>query len=141
MLIRVNMEDLRADPQPALYELYRRCKLEEMGFKDTDPEQQNPSGTSPISPAQPSSQPTPGQREACPGRIHRAGETQDPRPSAGRLSLASSTCLSLLCPGTPARGCCRHGGLVKPRCCAFKNGGGEEARDGETVILLPQVFA
>uniref|UniRef100_A0A673LP97 Septin n=1 Tax=Sinocyclocheilus rhinocerous TaxID=307959 RepID=A0A673LP97_9TELE len=38
MLIRVNMEDLREHPRPRHYELYRRCKLEEMGFKDTDPD-------------------------------------------------------------------------------------------------------
>ncbi|KAJ8266053.1 hypothetical protein GJAV_G00125370 [Gymnothorax javanicus] len=38
MLIRVNMEDLREKTHTRHYELYRRCKLEEMGFKDTDPE-------------------------------------------------------------------------------------------------------
>uniref|UniRef100_A0A8C5BJB8 Septin n=2 Tax=Gadus morhua TaxID=8049 RepID=A0A8C5BJB8_GADMO len=38
MLICVNMEDLREQTHTAHYELYRRCKLEEMGFKDTDPE-------------------------------------------------------------------------------------------------------
>ena len=38
MLIRVNMEDLREQTHARHYELYRRCKLEEMGFKDTDPE-------------------------------------------------------------------------------------------------------
>ncbi|MEE6496910.1 hypothetical protein FKM82_002525 [Ascaphus truei] len=37
MLIRVNMEDLREQTHTRHYELYRRCKLEEMGFKDTDP--------------------------------------------------------------------------------------------------------
>ncbi|XP_078509219.1 septin-8 isoform X4 [Lissotriton helveticus] len=40
MLIRVNMEDLREQTHTRHYELYRRCKLEEMGFKDTDPESQ-----------------------------------------------------------------------------------------------------
>ena len=38
MLIRVNMEDLREQTHARHYELYRRCKLEEMGFKDTNPE-------------------------------------------------------------------------------------------------------
>ncbi|KPP70970.1 septin-11-like, partial [Scleropages formosus] len=38
MLICVNMEDLREQTHARHYELYRRCKLEEMGFKDTDPE-------------------------------------------------------------------------------------------------------
>uniref|UniRef100_A0A673VE63 Septin n=1 Tax=Suricata suricatta TaxID=37032 RepID=A0A673VE63_SURSU len=38
MLIRVNMEDLREQTHSRHYELYRRCKLEEMGFKDTDPD-------------------------------------------------------------------------------------------------------
>ncbi|KAK2496493.1 hypothetical protein MC885_006237 [Smutsia gigantea] len=38
MLIRVNMEDLREQTHSQHYELYRRCKLEEMGFKDTDPD-------------------------------------------------------------------------------------------------------
>lgn len=36
MLICVNMEDLREQTHTRHYELYRRCKLEEMGFKDTD---------------------------------------------------------------------------------------------------------
>ncbi|KAG5263963.1 hypothetical protein AALO_G00270590 [Alosa alosa] len=40
MLIRVNMEDLREQTHARHYELYRRCKLEEMGFKDTDPDNQ-----------------------------------------------------------------------------------------------------
>ncbi|XP_072846296.1 septin-8 isoform X1 [Pogona vitticeps] len=40
MLIRVNMEDLREQTHTRHYELYRRCKLEEMGFKDTDPDSQ-----------------------------------------------------------------------------------------------------
>nr|XP_033783238.1 septin-8 isoform X2 [Geotrypetes seraphini] len=40
MLIRVNMEDLREQTHSRHYELYRRCKLEEMGFKDTDPDNQ-----------------------------------------------------------------------------------------------------
>ncbi|KAL6485316.1 hypothetical protein MHYP_G00073610 [Metynnis hypsauchen] len=38
MLISVNMEDLREQTHTRHYELYRRCKLEEMGFKDTDSE-------------------------------------------------------------------------------------------------------
>ena len=38
MLIRVNMEDLREQTHSRHYELYRRCKLEEMVFKDTDPD-------------------------------------------------------------------------------------------------------
>ncbi|KAJ8348500.1 hypothetical protein SKAU_G00270890 [Synaphobranchus kaupii] len=38
MLVRVNMEDLREQTHTRHYELYRRCKLEEMGFKDTAPE-------------------------------------------------------------------------------------------------------
>lgn len=38
MLLRVNMEDLREQTHARHYELYRRCKLEEMGFKDTDPD-------------------------------------------------------------------------------------------------------
>ncbi|XP_019361886.1 PREDICTED: septin-8 isoform X6 [Gavialis gangeticus] len=40
MLIRVNMEDLREQTHTRHYELYRRCKLEGMGFKDTDPDSQ-----------------------------------------------------------------------------------------------------
>ncbi|TTD03346.1 Septin-8-B [Bagarius yarrelli] len=36
MLIRVNMEDLREQTHTRHYELYRRCKLEQMGFKDTE---------------------------------------------------------------------------------------------------------
>ncbi|XP_067103395.1 septin-8-A-like isoform X2 [Osmerus mordax] len=40
MLLRVNMEDLREQTHTRHYELYRRCKLEEMGFKDTDPDSQ-----------------------------------------------------------------------------------------------------
>ncbi|XP_037394984.1 septin 10 [Pygocentrus nattereri] len=38
MLISVNMEDLREQTHTRHYELYRRCKLEEMGFKDMDSE-------------------------------------------------------------------------------------------------------
>ncbi len=38
MLIRVNMMDLREQTHARHYELYRRCKLEEMGFKDTNPD-------------------------------------------------------------------------------------------------------
>ncbi|CAK6956475.1 septin-8-A-like isoform X2 [Scomber scombrus] len=38
MLLRVNMEDLREQTHARHYELYRRCKLEEMGFKDTNPD-------------------------------------------------------------------------------------------------------
>ncbi|MED6236569.1 Septin-8-A [Characodon lateralis] len=34
------MEDLREQTHARHYELYRRCKLEEMGFKDTDPDSQ-----------------------------------------------------------------------------------------------------
>lgn len=41
MLLRVNMEDLREQTHTRHYELYRRCKLEEMGFKDTDPDSQS----------------------------------------------------------------------------------------------------
>lgn len=41
MLLRVNMEDLREQTHARHYELYRRCKLEEMGFKDTDPDSQS----------------------------------------------------------------------------------------------------
>ena len=40
MLLRVNIEDLREQTHARHYELYRRCKLEEMGFKDTDPDSQ-----------------------------------------------------------------------------------------------------
>ncbi|XP_029917551.1 septin-8-A isoform X3 [Myripristis murdjan] len=40
MLLRVNMEDLREQTHTRHYELYRRCKLEEMGFRDTDPDSQ-----------------------------------------------------------------------------------------------------
>ncbi|XP_066525879.1 septin-8-A-like isoform X2 [Hoplias malabaricus] len=40
MLIRVNMEDLREQTHSRHYELYRRCKLEEMGFKDSDTDSQ-----------------------------------------------------------------------------------------------------
>ncbi|XP_061581090.1 septin-8-A-like isoform X2 [Cololabis saira] len=38
MLLRVNMEDLYEQTHTHHYELYRRCKLEEMGFKDTGPD-------------------------------------------------------------------------------------------------------
>lgn len=38
MLICTNMEDLREQTHTRHYELYRRCKLEEMGFTDVDPE-------------------------------------------------------------------------------------------------------
>ncbi|KAM9585509.1 septin-10 isoform 2-T2 [Trichechus inunguis] len=38
MLICTNMEDLREQTHTRHYELYRRCKLEELGFKDVDPE-------------------------------------------------------------------------------------------------------
>lgn len=41
MLLRVNTEDLREQTHSRHYELYRRCKLEEMGFKDTDPDSQS----------------------------------------------------------------------------------------------------
>uniref|UniRef100_A0A3Q3VV12 Septin n=1 Tax=Mola mola TaxID=94237 RepID=A0A3Q3VV12_MOLML len=41
MLLRVNMEDLREQTHARHYELYRRCKLEEMGFKDTGPDSQS----------------------------------------------------------------------------------------------------
>ncbi|KAK5620396.1 Septin-8-A [Crenichthys baileyi] len=41
MLLRVNMDDLREQTHFRHYELYRRCKLEEMGFKDTDPDSQS----------------------------------------------------------------------------------------------------
>lgn len=40
MLIRVNMEDLREQTHTRHYELYRRCKLEEMGFQDSDGDSQ-----------------------------------------------------------------------------------------------------
>ncbi|XP_072040679.1 septin-11-like [Amphiura filiformis] len=38
MLIRTNMEDLIEQTHTRHYELYRRCKLEEMGFMDTAPD-------------------------------------------------------------------------------------------------------
>uniref|UniRef100_A0A3Q2PAX2 Septin 8b n=1 Tax=Fundulus heteroclitus TaxID=8078 RepID=A0A3Q2PAX2_FUNHE len=41
MLLRVNMDDLLEQTHSRHYELYRRCKLEEMGFKDTDPDSQS----------------------------------------------------------------------------------------------------
>ncbi|XP_043983622.1 septin-8-A-like isoform X1 [Gambusia affinis] len=41
MLLRVNMDDLREQTHSRHYELYRRCKLQEMGFKDTDPDSQS----------------------------------------------------------------------------------------------------
>ncbi|MBN3285481.1 SEP10 protein, partial [Polyodon spathula] len=44
MLICVNMEDLREQTHTRHYELYRRCKLEEMGFTDTDAENKPVSG-------------------------------------------------------------------------------------------------
>ncbi|XP_065533919.1 septin-10 isoform X5 [Lathamus discolor] len=37
MLICTNMEDLREQTHARHYELYRRCRLEEMGFRDTGP--------------------------------------------------------------------------------------------------------
>lgn len=40
MLIRVNMEDLREQTHSRHYELYRRCKLEELGFQDSDGDSQ-----------------------------------------------------------------------------------------------------
>ena len=36
MLIRTNMEDLRETTHHRHYELYRRCKLQEMGFTDDE---------------------------------------------------------------------------------------------------------
>jgi len=36
MLIRTNMEDLRETTHYRHYELYRRCKLQEMGFQDNE---------------------------------------------------------------------------------------------------------
>ena len=36
MLIRTNMEDLRETTHYKHYELYRRCKLQEMGFGDDE---------------------------------------------------------------------------------------------------------
>ena len=36
MLIRTNMEDLRETTHYKHYELYRRCKLQEMGFSDDE---------------------------------------------------------------------------------------------------------
>jgi len=36
MLIRTNMEDLRETTHSLHYELYRRCKLQEMGFSDNE---------------------------------------------------------------------------------------------------------
>uniref|UniRef100_A0AAX7T2H8 Septin n=1 Tax=Astatotilapia calliptera TaxID=8154 RepID=A0AAX7T2H8_ASTCA len=41
MVLRVNMEDLREQTHARHYELYRRCKLEEMGFKDTGTDSQS----------------------------------------------------------------------------------------------------
>ncbi|XP_064295914.1 septin-10 isoform X4 [Phalacrocorax carbo] len=38
MLICTNMEDLREQTHAQHYELYRRCRLEEMGFRDIGPE-------------------------------------------------------------------------------------------------------
>ncbi|NXD85691.1 SEP10 protein, partial [Halcyon senegalensis] len=38
MLICTNMEDLREQTHARHYELYRRCRLEEMGFRDIAPE-------------------------------------------------------------------------------------------------------
>ncbi|XP_074671299.1 septin-10 isoform X3 [Strix aluco] len=38
MLICTNMEDLREQTHARHYELYRRCRLEEMGFRDIGPE-------------------------------------------------------------------------------------------------------
>ena len=36
MLVRTNMEDLRTTTHCGHYELYRRCKLQEMGFSDNE---------------------------------------------------------------------------------------------------------
>jgi len=36
MLVRTNMEDLRETTHYRHYELYRRCKLQEMGFSDDE---------------------------------------------------------------------------------------------------------
>ncbi|XP_061328651.1 LOW QUALITY PROTEIN: septin-10 [Pezoporus flaviventris] len=44
MLICTNMEDLREQTRAQHYELYRRCRLEEMGFRDVGP------GNEPVSP-------------------------------------------------------------------------------------------
>ncbi|XP_051472814.1 septin-10 isoform X4 [Apus apus] len=38
MLIYTNMEDMREQTHARHYELYRRCRLEEMGFRDVGPE-------------------------------------------------------------------------------------------------------
>ncbi|KAK2092912.1 Septin-10 [Saguinus oedipus] len=46
MLISTNMEDLREQTHTRHYELYRRCKLEEMGFTDVGPENKPVSLTS-----------------------------------------------------------------------------------------------
>ncbi|XP_076850243.1 septin-8-A-like isoform X2 [Brachyhypopomus gauderio] len=40
MLVRVNMEDLREQTHTRHYELYRRCRLETLGFRDTGPDGQ-----------------------------------------------------------------------------------------------------
>lgn len=80
MLIRVNMEDLREQTHSRHYELYRRCKLEEMGFKDTDPD------SKPFRYL--SRQPSPDQLS----------------PPRGSGSRASSVCWSPLCLCTLARG-------------------------------------
>ena len=36
MLVRTNMEDLRTTTHDRHYELYRRCKLQEMGLTDSE---------------------------------------------------------------------------------------------------------
>ncbi|KAM6140459.1 LOW QUALITY PROTEIN: septin-10 [Pterocles gutturalis] len=38
MLVCINMEDLREQTHARHYELYRRCRLEQMGFRDVGPE-------------------------------------------------------------------------------------------------------
>ncbi|XP_032332012.1 septin-6 isoform X2 [Camelus ferus] len=145
MLIRVNMEDLREQTHSRHYELYRRCKLEEMGFKDTDPDSKpfrylspQPSPAHP-SPAQPSSA-HPGGVDASPCRIHRGSETRVPRPRAVGLShlpvpLARTFLASAHLPGE-----LWQGGLHKRCCPASKSRAREGARGpAEPMVSLPQV--
>ena len=107
MLIRVNMEDLREQTHSRHYELYRRCKLEEMGFKDTDPDSKPFRYLShQFSPAQPS------QPRVCGSFTleHPQGiSTQVLRPRAAELSHLPILPAS---PSLPSRRSCGQVGLV-----------------------------
>ena len=127
MLIRVNMEDLREQTHSRHYELYRRCKLEEMGFQDTDPD------SKPFRYL--SGQPSPPRgcgrlaREKSHGRrdagaetlgqqgCHLPGPLYRPR-GCGRAGLASARPRRPRGPGAGGRGAAGRGRGAQAPCCA-----------------------